>query len=251
MPADWSPATYLKFEDERTRPARDLLAQVRHANPQHVVDVGCGPGNSTELLVARFPAARITGFDTSPAMLMDAKLRVPTASFEVADASAWRAGADVVFANAVYQWVPDHLAVLVDLLQAMPAGGELAVQMPDNRAEPNHVLMKQVAARFGERLAGAPRDFLPSAADYYAALKPHARSVEIWHTIYNHVLPSAEAIVQWVKATGLRPFMAPLSDAEQEDFLAEYTQLIAEAYPATAGGSRLFRFPRLFFVATR
>lgn len=253
--ADWSPATYLKFEDERTRPARDLLAQVPLLEPKTVIDMGCGPGNSTELLVERWPAAGVTGLDNSPNMLAEARQRVPGARFAAADAANWvpEPGTDLVFANAIYQWVPDHLAVFPRILEALPEGGVLAVQMPDNMAEPSHVLMREVAAAgpWAERLAGAARQPLPPVRTYYDALRLVARRVEIWHTAYNHVLESPAAIVEWVKATGLRPFIDPLSPGERDAFLAAYLERIAAAYPATVDGKVLLRFPRLFIVAVR
>ena len=145
--ADWSPSTYLKFEDERTRPARDLLAQVPLASARHVIDVGCGPGNSTELLAARFPEADIVGLDNSQAMLEEARRRLPKLRFEAGDANVWtpKPNADLVFANATYQWIPDHLEQLPRVLEALRPGAILAVQMPDNLAEPTHQLMKEVA----------------------------------------------------------------------------------------------------------
>jgi len=253
--SDWSPAAYLKFEDERTRPARDLLAQVPLTAPRRVVDMGCGPGNSTELLVARFAAAEVIGLDNSPGMLAEATRRVPGARFGTADAGAWvpEAGTDLVFANAIYQWVPEHLAVLPRVVAALPEGGVLAVQMPDNMAEPSHVLMREVAASgpWAERLSDAARLPLPPVATYYDALRPAARRVEIWHSIYNHALAGPEAIVEWVKSTGLRPFVDPLSADEREHFLGRYLERIAEAYPRRSDGRVLLRFPRLFIVAVR
>lgn len=253
--SDWSPSTYLKFEDERTRPARDLLAQVPLLAPAQVVDMGCGPGNSTELLVERFPRAAVTGLDNSPNMLAEAARRLPAVTFVTADAATWvpEAGTDLVFANAIYQWVPNHLEVLPRVLEALPQGGVLAVQMPDNMAEPSHVLMREVAATgpWAEKLATAARSPLPPVRTYYDALKPFATHVEIWHSAYNHVLAGPEAVVEWVSSTGLRPFVDPLSADERADYLARYLERITAAYPRAADGKVLLRFPRLFIVAVR
>lgn len=253
--SDWSAAQYLKFEDERTRPARDLLAQVPLVAPRRVFDMGCGPGNSTELLAERFAGAELVGLDNSPAMLEAARQRLPGLRFDFASAEDWvpGPGTDLVFANAVYQWVPEHLPQLARVQVALAPGAVLAVQMPDNMAEPSHRLMREVAAegRWAAKLAGAARRPLPEVRAYYEALKPAARRVEIWHSIYNHVLEGAAAIVDWVSSTGLRPFLEPLDAAERADFLAEYTERIAKAYPATSDGKVLLRFPRLFILAMR
>lgn len=253
--SDWDPALYSRFEDERTRAARDLLAQVPLDAPRQVVDMGCGPGNSTELLVERWPSAAVRGLDTSAKMLEEARRRVPKARFEHADARTWvpSAGIGVVFANAIYQWVPDHLEVLPRVLAAMDEGSCLALQMPDNLGEPTHQLMRDVGADgpWAAKVASAARAPLPPPRVYYDALKPHARRVDIWHTIYNHRLADAAAVVDWVRSTGLRPFLDPLSEGEQREFLARYTERIAAAYPATADGGILLRFPRLYIVALK
>ena len=253
--ADWSPTLYARFEDERTRPARDLVAQVPLTDARRIVDMGCGPGNSTELLVERWPGARTVGLDSSPAMLEEARRRLPQATFALADAATWmpEASTDLVFANAIYQWVPDHLEVLPKMLAAMREGACLAVQMPDNLAEPTHRLMREVAANgpWAEKLEDAARLPLPAPHVYYDALKPFASRIDIWHSIYNHVLDNAAAIVDWVKSTGLRPFLDPLAPDERTAFLAHYTARIAMAYPPTVDGKVLLRFPRLFIVAVR
>jgi trans-aconitate 2-methyltransferase len=252
---DWSPATYLKFEDERTRPARDLLAQVPRSRVGRAVDMGCGPGNSTELIAERFPEAELVGLDTSPAMLEQARKRLPNARFAEADATVWvpEGEVDLVFANAIYQWVPEHLQRLPRVLEALQPGAVLAVQMPDNTAEPTHALMREVAAGgpWAKRLEDAARDPLPPVQAYYDALRPFASRIDIWHTIYNHVLADAAAIVEWVKGTGLRPFVDPLSEAERAAFLDAYLGRIAAAYPPAVDGRVLLRFPRLFIVAQR
>jgi trans-aconitate 2-methyltransferase len=255
--ADWSAEQYLKFEDERTRPSRDLLAQIPIADARKVVDIGCGPGNSTELLVKRWPQAEVIGVDTSADMLRQARERLPRQTFIEANIAHWAPpqNADVLFANAIFQWVPGHLKQLQRLLGTLPPGGVLAVQMPDNLDEPAHVLMREVAQMepWREMLAETARgrDALPTPGGYYDALRPLCTRLEIWHTIYNHVLDDAAAIVEWVKGTGLRPFVDLLDPPDRRHYLAEYTARIAAGYPPQADGKVLLRFPRIFIVAVK
>ncbi|HEY0292530.1 MAG TPA: trans-aconitate 2-methyltransferase [Hansschlegelia sp.] len=254
---DWSAATYLHFEDERTRPAADLLARIPLKDAVRVVDLGCGPGNSTELLTRRFPEAETTGVDSSPDMLSAASKRLPGVRFLEADVASWAPDApvDVIFANAVLQWLPDHEALLPRLMQVLAPGGALAVQMPDNRSEPSHVAMAEVARdpAWASRVANAGRartDIL-STEGYYDLLAPHAASVEVWRTTYVHPLDGAESIAGWCRSTGLRPYLDPLDEAERERFLALYTERLRAFYPERSGGKVLLRFPRLFMVAAR
>jgi len=255
MADTWSPSVYLQFEDERTRPARDLLAHVPLTAARRVVDVGCGPANSTALLAARFPSAEIVGLDSSPAMLDEARKVLPSARFVEGDANSWipDPGVDLVFANAIYQWIPAHLELFPRIMSALSPGAALAVQMPDNIDEPTHRLMRVAAAdpRWAARLAGAHRAALPPPSRYYDALRPVATRVDIWHTVYNHALEDADAIVDWVRGTGLRPFIDPLSPDERQMFLSRYRALVADAYPPAVDGRVLLRFPRLFMVAVR
>jgi trans-aconitate 2-methyltransferase len=253
----WSSAQYLKFEDERTRPARDLLAQVPLEGAARAYDLGCGPGNSTELLVARFGAAAVIGLDSDPNMLAAARSRLKATTFLEADLESWQPPepADLLYANAVFQWVPDHLSVLARLMAGLKPGGVLAVQMPDNLREPNHVVLEAVAQQgpwrrqFTKR--NPKRDPLPAPAAYVERLGAQASRVDVWHTIYNHLLADAAAVVEWVKGTALRPYLDIAGPEHAEAFTEAYRAGIAAAYPPMADGRVLFRFPRLFVVAVR
>ncbi len=255
--ADWDPALYSRFEDERTRPARDLLARVPLASPQRVVDIGCGPGNSTELLIERYPDASVLGLDTSPAMVEAARKRLPGHAFEQADAATWEPErpVDLIFANAVLQWLPDHSKLLPRLFGLLRPGGVLAVQMPDNLEEPSHRAMRTIAADgpWSDRLRSAigARGQLPSLATYYDMLCPEAGSVDVWRTAYQHPMGSPKDIVEWVRATGLRPFLERLDPSEHDEFLARYEAELSQRYPVRVDGRRLLAFPRIFVVAAR
>ncbi|SDS54069.1 trans-aconitate 2-methyltransferase [Pseudomonas granadensis] len=254
----WSAKQYVAFEDERTRPARDLLAAIPTADARTVVDIGCGPGNSTELLVQRFPAAKVSGLDSSADMIDAARQRLPQLQFEVAEIDQWaEAGPfDVIFANAVLQWVPDHATLLPALASKLSAGGSMAIQMPDNLNEPSHRLMREVATNgpWASRLTGAAeqRTDMASASQYFSMLRPYCARVDVWRTTYHHQLSGGAAgVVEWFKGSGLIPFLSPLTEEERAQYLQQYLAAVEEAYPALADGSVLLPFPRLFIVATR
>jgi trans-aconitate 2-methyltransferase len=255
--ADWSAGQYLKFEDERTRPPRDLLARVPLQQPRLVVDLGCGPGNSTALLAERFPQAEIVGIDSSPDMLAKARQRLPNCIFIPADIATWTPPprTDLIFANAAFQWVPNHPRVLRRLLETLPPGGVLAVQMPDNTREPAHVLQREVAASGpwanDPAVKAATRADLPPPETYYDLLKPVSAQLDTWHSVYHHVMATPQAIVEWFKGSSLQPFLAPLDAAAREQFLAAYTEKIVGSYQLRFDGKVLLRFPRLFIVAVR
>jgi len=254
---DWNPDLYRRFEDERTRPAAELLARVGLQAPRTVFDLGCGPGNSTELLMARFPQAEVVGTDNSPAMIEAARQRLSALRFELSDIAQWQPEQppDLVYSNATLQWLPDHEQLLPRLFGTLAPGGVLAVQMPDNLDEPSHRLMRETAAepRFAAHIGDAAtvRARILPAGGYYDLLAPQADEVDVWRTTYHHRMGSPGDIVQWLRSTGLKPFVEVLPEALQPEFLAAYEERIADAYPARSDGSRLLAFPRLFIVARK
>jgi trans-aconitate 2-methyltransferase len=254
---DWNPALYMKFVAERTRAARDLLAGVPLEAARRVADLGCGPGNSAELLADRFAEASIVGLDTSEAMLAHARQRVPGAHFVRQDIAAWSPDApyDLVFANAALQFLPDHQALLPRLFGFVAAGGHLAVQMPITLHEASHAAMRLTAAEgpWARRLAPIVRaqPVIAAFEDYYEWLAAAGAKVEVWTTTYVHALDGVEGVVDWFAGSGLRPFLDPLDEAEREAFLARYREAIVESYEPRADGKVLLPYPRLFIVAQR
>ncbi|MEP7125886.1 MAG: trans-aconitate 2-methyltransferase [Byssovorax sp.] len=252
----WDADQYLKFERERTQPSRDLIARVPLAAPHRIVDLGCGPGNSTKRVAQRWPEAQVTGVDSSPAMLEQARRDYPEMRWIEADIAGFSASGahDLIFSNAALQWVPDHATVFPALFEALPPGGVLAVQMPRNFAAPNHALLREIAAepRWAARMPEEAR-LLPvgDPGFYHDLLAPRAARLDIFEIEYLHVLDGPEGIVEWMKGSGLRPFLQRLDASEHDDFLASYLDRMKQAYPRRASGQVLFPFKRIFLVASR
>lgn len=255
----WDAEQYLKFTGERTRPAIDLAARIALEQPRSIIDLGCGPGNSTEILAARWPDAEITGLDCSPEMIETARAKHPDWRWMTGDIPQWAQeqgpSYDLVFSNAALQWVDDHSAIYPGLMQRVAAGGALAVQVPGNFDAPAHEIMREIEKSSAWR--GRFREHVKEwhAHDpgfYYDAVAPHATRVDLWTTEYQHVMPSAEAIVEWYKGSGLRPFLQALeTERDRAEFLEEYTERIRLEYPARANGMVLFPFKRIFVVGWR
>jgi trans-aconitate 2-methyltransferase len=254
----WDPNQYLHFAEERTRPCRELAAHVAVAAPRQVIDLGCGPGNSTQVLAERWPDADLTGLDSSPEMIADARNASPQRRWIAGNIASWAASSpqpfDVVFSNAALQWVRDHTTLFPRLLQQVSPGGALAVQMPGNFDAPAHCIARDIAASASWRdrfsAAGVREWHVHEPAYYYDLLAPRAERIDLWETEYQQVMPAAEAILDWYKGTGLRPYFAALTNEDdREQFAAAYVDGIRAAYPLRPDGRVLFPFRRMFVIA--
>jgi trans-aconitate 2-methyltransferase len=254
---EWDPNLYLKFSDQRGRPAADLIAQIRLKDPKRIIDLGCGTGNSTEQLHRRWPQAEITGLDSSASMLARARQNHADWKWIESPIESWQAksGYDLIFSNAALHWVPDHGALFPRLLNSVEPGGALAVQMPYNLQSPAHQGMKKVAAdpRWGGRLDGVSETYhVQPLAFYYKVLSKTAAALNLWETEYLQIMNGAGAILDWVRSTAMRGYLERLADdAERKQFeelcLAEFEK----SYRADDQGKVLFPYRRLFVVAYR
>ncbi|MBE6759005.1 MAG: methyltransferase domain-containing protein [Ruminococcaceae bacterium] len=254
---DWNSALYLQFTKQRTQPAIDLAARLSVSDPCRLLDIGCGPGNSTAVIMERFPQAQATGVDSSENMLAKARADHPSARFELCDVScelsALGGDWDVIFSNACLQWVPDHGRILGELMSMLREGGELAVQMPVNHNEPIERVIAQTAEsdRWRAHFSSDGVYHTLTAGEYYDILSAAASCVDIWQTTYYHVMPSHDAIMDWYRSTGLRPYLNVLSDEDKVQFEADVLAGLRREYPLQADGCVLFPFPRLFFIARK
>lgn len=252
----WDPAAYLRFGGERARPFLDLVARVDVAAPRTVVDLGCGNGSMTALLADRWPAATVTGVDSSPEMLAGAPRR-PQLGFRLGDVRDWQPQepVDVLVCNAVLHWVPGHDRLLARWAGQLAPGGVLAVQVPGNFRAPTHALLAGLCRSRGwaERLAEVAPS--PSAvlepAGYLDVLTGAGLSADVWETTYLHVLSGEDPVLAWVGSTVLRPVLARLDEPSATAFTAEYAAALRTAYPRRPDGSTLLPFRRLFAVGAR
>jgi trans-aconitate 2-methyltransferase len=255
MTHTWDPDRYLTYADERGRPFVELISRIDAASPRRVVDLGCGPGNLTALLAARWPGATVTGLDSSAEMIEAARRDVPGIAFEVADLRAWQPPdpVDVLVSNATLQWVPGHLDLLPSLAGAVAPGGWFAFQVPGNFDEPSHTIRRDLAVEpaFAAHTAGVAVPDSHDPADYYDALAGLGCTVDAWETTYLHVLSGPDPVFTWVSGTGARPTLQALPAYLRPRFEAEFKARLAAAYPARADGTVLLPFRRVFVVARR
>jgi trans-aconitate 2-methyltransferase len=244
----WDPDLYLDFDDLRSRPFADLLARVGAREPRHVVDAGCGPGHLTTVLSARWPGARVSAFDSSPAMVAAARERGIDAA--TADVGTWVPDddVDVIVTNAVLQWVPGHRDLLARWVDALPEEGWLAMQVPGNFTAPSHELARDAADRIGVPLRDAATVAEP--ADYADDLAAAgARAVDVWETTYLQRLTGDDPVLHWISGTALRPVRDALDDEAYAAFTADLAPRLRAAYPQRPDGSTWFPFRRIFAVA--
>ena len=250
----WDPAQYLSFGGHRIRPAIDLLSAVPMEAPKTILDLGCGTGNITEFMQARWPEAKIVGLDNSADMLAKAQDAHPDITWIEAEIGNWSPEApfDLVYSNAVLHWVPDHGALFPDILKWVTPNGYVAIQMPRNFEARSHTTVYETI-RNGDwctRLEPMIRDEPTSPPTfYYDLLKPLAQSLDLWETEYQQILEGENPVPEYVKGTWLKPFLDALKEPEKSAFEADYKKNVLLHYPPQSDGKTLFPFRRLFIVA--
>jgi trans-aconitate 2-methyltransferase len=257
-PPAWDPLQYSRFEGQRDRAAHDLLARLPDdLAPAEVWDLGCGAGQHAAWMKRRWPGARVHGLDSSPAMLEQAKARAGDIDWRLGDIADWapERPADLILANASLHWLPDHAALLDRLTAALTPGGVIAVQMPMAHETRHHRLMREVAADgpWAAALAGvgtvAP---LLAPEAYYSVLAERCDAVDVWSTTYLQALSGPDAVLEWMKGTALRPYLAALADeVMRRAYLDALGGRLSAAFPRRPDGVTLMPFPRLFLVARR
>jgi trans-aconitate 2-methyltransferase len=254
--ASWSPETYLTFANERSRPFLDLVARIPIA-AKSIVDLGCGPGHLMPILRSRWPAAVITGIDSSPEMIAQAKSNHldPSVRYLQQDIAAWEsASVDLLISNAAFQWIPGHLSLLPALAESVNPGGAFAFQVPDNFSAPSHTLLRSIAEKpaYFDHLQDVAfvRQAGITAADYLEIFEPAEWTVDAWETTYLHVLQGTDPVFDWISGTGARPVLQALPDNLRPAFVAEFKAALREAYLPGRHGT-VFPFRRVFVVAIR
>ncbi len=251
--SDWNPEKYLLFKQQRTQPAIDLANRVRNCRAETVVDIGCGPGNSTAVLKEVFPHAKILGIDNSAHMISKAKERHNELAFQLCRAEDLTGCYDLLFSNACLQWIPNHAALIPYLMGKLTDDGVLAVQIPMNLDEPLFRMIREVAAEPGwnfENVCFETNDTLSTEA-YFDILSSCSASFELWETVYYHAMPSHEHLIEWVRSTRLRPYLDVLNEEQKSEFEQELLSKVRHAYPFTASGEVVLKFRRFFFTARK
>ena len=252
----WNPDLYLQFDRQRTQAAIDLVNRIELDSPTNIVDLGCGPGNSTAILRARWPRARIVGLDSSSDMIAQARERELDAEWIHADIATWQPDAppDLLFANAALQWLPDHAGLLQRLAAFLPPGGVLAVQLPFHHQSPLQQVVLEASRdpRWHDAMAQARQALTwHDTAYYYDALINQCASIDLWETEYLHVMPNHEAILDFIRGSGLRPFTQTL---HSDDDIAHFETLVLQGYrhhyKTRPNSEILFPFRRQFILTT-
>ncbi|MCD7803814.1 MAG: methyltransferase domain-containing protein [Oscillospiraceae bacterium] len=226
-----------------------MAKRIEDRNPRTVLDIGCGPGNSTAVLKAVFPGARILGIDTSQDMIDKAKRAYPDIDFDLGDAREIADEYDLLFSNACLQWIPDHKDFIPYLMSKLNDGGMLAAQIPMNGEEPLFRIIREVVSEF--KLNSISRQWTLEPEEYYEILSGCSSSVQTWETIYYHDLPNHEALLEWVKGTHIRPYLALLSEEDSLKFENEILEKVRKTYRVMGDGKVILRFRRFFFTAEK
>lgn len=254
---DWNPDLYLKFDKERNQPSIDLISRINFKNPSFIIDIGCGPGNSTKILTTRWPKSIVIGLDNSAAMIEKAKKDFPNQEWRLLDAGKDEITGefDIVFSNATIQWIPDHFDLLKKFKTILSDRGIIAIQIPLFFDMPigKSIIRISKEKKWKDLLETATKMFtIHNFSLYYDYITDLYTSVEMWESSYIHVLNSQHSILEMIRGAGLRPYIDRLNNENDKiDFESKILTEIKKDYPLQKNGKVLFPFKRLFFIGKK
>ncbi len=255
--SDWSSAQYMIFGNQRTQPSIDLVSRIQGTAPARILDIGCGPGNSTRVLSERFPDAEILGVDSSEDMLANARESYPAQEFLLCnvprDLNQISGAFDLIFSNACIHWIPEQEQLIRSVFAKLNPGGVFAVQIPFIQEAPFYRLLSVLTGgqKWGKKLSGIRNFYNLLPEEYYDILAGLSGAFEIWQTTYYHVVNSPAAIIGWYKGSGLRPYLDRLSPDERTAFEADLAAEMTAWYKPQKNGAYILKMPRLFFTLTK
>ena len=261
--SDWNPELYNRFRRYRAEPVHHILARLSFDPDEQIADLGCGSGENSIELARRTAHGRVRGIDGSRAMIDAARELLShqsdelrrRVSFELGDVPKFAPEREytLIFSNALFHWIPDRRALFAACFTALRPGGRLVVQMPSNESETGKAELAVLAREepWASLLRGLDRPFSDEPPEHYARMLAEIgyEAIDCYHHTFQHPMDRAADVVEWYRATGLRPFLDRLPAERHEAFLDEYRRRLERAYGTT--GKMTFPFRRLFIWGRR
>ena len=251
--SEWNSNQYIKFKNQRTQPSVDLISRIADMKPNRILDIGCGPGNSTYALASAFPHSELIGIDSSEDMLKKAKDTYPEICFlnkNVPDElDTLQGNFDLIFSNACIHWIPDQKRLIKSVLNKLCVNGRFAVQIPLIQEAPFYRLLYSLFEEGKWRKLKDIQNFhnlMPE--EYYDLFVSLGVRFDMWQTNYYHIMDDHNSIIEWYKGSGLRPYIEALTPKESGELIDALISGLKSQYKEQADKRIIFKMPRLFFI---
>ncbi len=228
---DWDAATYDRIAEPMARWGATVVARIPLRGDETVLDAGCGTGRVTERLLDRLPRGRAIALDASPAMLEQARARLPAdrVRFVLADLldplpTVLGEPVDAVISTATFHWIADHDRLFRNLASAMRRGAPLAAQCG---GVGNIATVREAVERVAGRWAGSTNFATPEETErrLRAAGFVDARA---WLQDEPTAMEPGVPLATFLQATCLRDQMDGIDGEDRPRFVRE----VAEAMPS-------------------
>jgi trans-aconitate methyltransferase len=167
---NWNPELYEARHSFVWQLGQGLLELLQPAKDERILDLGCGTGQLTHKIAES--GAQVTGIDSSPDMIGQARQNYPAIKFVLGDAASMQFASefDAFFSNAALHWMLNAAAVASAMFRALKAGGRLVAEM-GGKGNIRHIeeALDRVLSRWGQ--PPPSKNYFPSVGQYSAILE--------------------------------------------------------------------------------